>query len=437
MTQDQTQALLEEAQAVMVRYAPSFLPVVAVRAEGSFVYTADGRRLLDFTSGQMCSVLGHNHPEIVEAVVKASHEVMHLLSTMLSPPVVELCARLAELTPPGLDKTLLLNTGSESVEAAIRMAKLTTGGFEVWGFTGSWHGLTAGANASTYAAARRGYGPTLPGTTALPAPNSYRCPVRHCQNRCDLTCLEVGVEMADKQAVGAPAAIVVEPLLSTAGIIDLPEGYLARLKQVAQERGMRLILDEAQTALGRVGTLFAFERDGITPDFLALSKTLGGGLPLAATMTSAEVEEACYAKGFVYVTSHVSDPLPAEVGLAVLRVVEREHLAQRAREMGAYLRNRLEELQTRQECIGDVRGRGLLLGMEIVADRERKTPAPELGYAITQRCLELGLSMNIVRMPWAGGVFRIAPPLTISREEIDLGVEILERAIAECWAARG
>jgi 2,2-dialkylglycine decarboxylase (pyruvate) len=193
---------------------------------------------------------------------------------------------------------------------------------------------------------------------------------------------------------------------------------------------MLLILDEAQTGLGRTGLLFACERDGVTPDILTLSKTLGAGLPLSAVVTTAAIEEACHGRGFLFYTTHVSDPLPAAVGLKVLEVVERDGLAARAREAGARLEAGLRALQQRHECIGDVRGRGLLLGMEIVKDRLGKEPAPELGAAITRRCMTLGLSMNIVQLPSMGGVFRIAPPLTVADDEIDLGLDLLGKAIA-------
>ena len=424
-------AWLREAEAVLIRYCGAFSPLLIERASGSYLYTHDGRAILDFTSGQMCAVFGHSHPVVVKAVEKAARQRIHLLSTMLSPPVIQLCRELSGLLPEGLDKVILLNTGAESNEAALRMAKLAGGGFEVLGFAGSWHGMTAGAQSSTYAGVRHGYGPVIPGTSALPAPYAYRCPIRHCRDNCDHSCLEVGMELADRQSVGAPAAVIIEPVLSAAGIIDLPEGYLARLKALCEERGMFLILDEAQTALGRVGTTFAFERDGVVPDFLTLSKTLGGGLPLAATVTSADMEERCFSRGFLYITSHVSDPLPAEAGLAMLRIMLTEKLVEQAREKGAYLKSMLRELQEKHPCIGDVRGRGLLLGVEIVADREKRTPAPDLGHRITRRCLDLGLSMNIIRLPGMGGVFRIAPPLTVSREELELGVSILDQAIGE------
>ena len=358
--------------------------------------------------------------------------VAFLSSWMLSEPVIELCRGLAALLPASLERVLLLSTGSESNEAALRMAKLSTGRFEVVGLTASFHGLTGGTGASTYAMGRRGYGPGIPGAMAVPAPNCYRCPIRQCPDSCGFACLEAGFELVDAQSVGSLAACIVEPIISAGGVIVPPPGYFPRLKQLCEARGMLLILDEAQTGLGRLGTNFAFEQDGAVPDILTLSKTLGGGLPLAATVTSDAIEEVCQSNGFVHVTSHVSDPLPARVGLAVLEVVVGEQLAEQARCLGKRLRAGLEELEVRYEVIGDVRGRGLLLGVELVEDRETRTPAPRLGAAISQRALELGLNMNIVNFPGLSSVWRIAPPLTVTFEEIDRALEILDTAIRDC-----
>jgi 2,2-dialkylglycine decarboxylase (pyruvate) len=262
---------------------------------------------------------------------------------------------------------------------------------------------------------------------AIPAPNAYR-PRFGGDWRAEL---DDGFELIDRQSTGALAACIAEPILSSGGIIDLPPGYLAELQRRCHERGMLLVLDEAQTGLGRTGLTFAFERDGIVPDLLTLSKTLGAGLPLAAVLTTAEIEERCHERGFLFYTTHVSDPLPAAVGLKVVELLVRERLAERAVTAGERLSAGLRALMQRFECVGDVRGRGLLLGMEIVRDRHTRAPAPELGARVSDRCLELGLSTNIVRLPGMGGVFRIAPPLTVSDDEIDLGLAILERALAD------
>jgi len=266
----------------------------------------------------------------------------------------------------------------------------------------------------------------------LPTPNPYRCPIDHCRDRCDLTCLNAGMALADAQSVGAPAAVIVEPILSAGGIVPLPDGYLSALKGRCEERGMLLVVDEAQTALGRVGTMFAFEQHDVVPDFVALSKTLGGGLPLSATITTDAIEQDAFDKGFLHVTSHVSDPLPAAVGRAVLRTVIADDLGRRALAMGARLRAGLEDLQRRHEVIGDVRGVGLMLGVDMVGDRDTRAPDTRYGAAVTERCIELGLNVNIVKFAGLGSVLRIAPPLTISAEDVDLGLEILDQALTDC-----
>ena len=420
----------------LIRYAGSFAPFLVARANGAWVETADGRRVLDFTSGQICSTLGHNHPRIVAAIRGALNEVVHLNSWMLSEPVLALAERLASLSPPGLDKVILLNTGSEANEVALKLAKMRTGRFEVVGLARSFHGLLAGIASVNFSMAHAGYGPLLPGAFALPAPYAYRCPIRHCDGTCDCTCLEAGFELVDQQSVGSLCAVIAEPVLSAGGIIVPPDGYFRRLRELCDARGMLLVLDEAQTGFGRLGTMFGFEHDGIVPDLVAVSKTLGGGVPLAATITNSLVEEDCVGKGFLHVTSHVSDPLPAAAGLAVLEAIEEERLVERARQQGEYLLERLRELQAAHEQIGDVRGRGLLVGLELVEDRESRRPADALGAAVTAECLRRGLSMNIVRAGSGANCFRMAPPLTIGVDEIDLAVDILDSSLKAVVAER-
>ncbi|WP_407315405.1 aspartate aminotransferase family protein [Pseudomonas sp. nanlin1] len=429
MSNNQDPVFWQHAQNHLIRYGGTFEKRIIERAQGSFVYDADQTAILDFTSGQMSSLLGHGHPEISAVVAEHANNLDHLFSGMLSRPVVDLARKLAETLPSGLDRSLLLSTGGEANEAAIKMAKLVTGKYEVVSFAQSWHGMTGGAASATYSAGRKGYGPAAVGSYAIPAPYPYRPRFEH-NGQFDWQAeLDYAFALIDRQSSGSLAAFIAEPILSSGGLIDLPLGYLAALKQKCQERGMLLILDEAQTGVGRTGMMYAFERDGVVPDILTLSKTLGAGLPLSAVVTSTAIEELCYERGFLFYTTHVSDPLPAAVGLKVLEVVERDGLVERARVAGARLEHGLRALQERFDCIGDVRGRGLLLGMEIVKDRASKEPASELGAAITRECMNLGLSMNIVQLPGMGGVFRMAPPLTVSDSEIDLGLELIGKAI--------
>ncbi|MCU4178440.1 aspartate aminotransferase family protein [Bosea sp. BH3] len=413
----------------LTRYGPAFETIIVERAEGSFVYDADGRGILDFTSGQMSCVLGHTHPDIVSTVDRQMGSVAHLFSGMLSRPVVELAERLAALAP-GLDRVQLLSTGGESNEAAIRMAKLVTGGHEIVAFAQSWHGMTGGAASATYSAGRRGYGPAAAGSFVIPAPNSYRPRFTKPDGSNDWQAeLDDAFELVDRQSTGNLAAFIAEPILSSGGILELPLGYLAALKRKCEERGMLLILDEAQTGIARTGDMFAFQRDGVTPDIMTLSKTLGAGLPLAAVMASAEIEEKAHEKGYLFYTTHVSDPLPAAVGVTVLDVVARDNLVEQAVKSGERLKQGLISLQQKYECVGDVRGRGLLLGLEIVTDRQTKAPGFELGAQVMEEAMRRGLSMNIVKLPGMGGVFRIAPPLTVSDAEIDTGLKIMSEAI--------
>lgn len=414
----------------LIRYGGEFSTFRPERARGSHLYDADGRAVLDFTSGQLSSILGHGHPDVVAAVSRAAAHLDHLHSAMLSEPVLALAQRLTALAPAALDRAMFLSTGAESNEAALRLAKLVTGRHEVVAFAQSWHGVTGGASASTYAFGRRGYGPQGVGTFAIPAPDPLRGPFRTATGYDWRTELDYAFDLVDRQSTGSLAAFIAEPILSTGGMLELPVGYLGALAEHCRARGMLLVVDEAQTGLGRTGTMFAIERDEVVPDVLTLSKTLGAGLPLSAVLTTAAIEARAFDLGFLFYTTHASDPLPASVGLAVLDVIAREGLVARAAQAGAHLEHGLRALMAEHECVGDVRGRGLLLGMEVVADRESMAPDPERGSRITRRCLELGLSMNVVQRAGAGGVFRIAPPLTVTDAELERGLEILGEAIA-------
>ena len=241
----------------LIRYGGRFESLIIERAHGSFVYDADSRPILDFTSGQMSSILGHGHPEIAEVIARYARTLDHLFSGMLSRPVVDLATRLAALSPGALERSMLLSTGAEANEAAIKMAKLVTGKYEIVSFSQSWHGMTGAAASATYAAGRRGYGPSAVGCFSIPAPNTYR-PRFEREGRCDWRReLDDAFDQLDRQSNGSLAAFIAEPILSSGGIIDLPVGYLRGLKEKCLERGMLLIIDEAQTGVGRTGLMFA------------------------------------------------------------------------------------------------------------------------------------------------------------------------------------
>ncbi|OAA35708.1 Aminotransferase class-III [Beauveria brongniartii RCEF 3172] len=406
--------------------------VKVVKARGTYLSDAEGHQILDFTSGQRSSLLGHSHPEIVEVVKHQIETVDHLHSTMITQPVADLVLRLARLLPRPLEKTLLLNTGSESVEAAVKLAKAYTGKFEVIALTASYHGQTGAASAATFSKYRNTGLPCMPGQLAFPAPYAHGSPFQRDGTYCWEAEFDYGWSMIDRQTVGSLAAFLIEPILSGGGILELPSGYLSRLSAECKKRGVVLIVDEAQTGVGRTGKMFAFqEEEGFVPDILLLSKTLGCGLPLAALVTSAEIEKGSRNSVFYWNTTHQNDPLTAAVGNKTLEIVERDGLCQNAAERGAQLTQGLLRLQGKyRDWIGDVRGRGLLQGFELVSGPGAAKTANELGAAVVEQALAGGLSCSCVPSPAQGSVIRLVPPITVSNAEIDQALQILDESLA-------
>ena len=242
--------------------------------------------------------------------------------------------------------------------------------------------------------------------------------------------------MVDCASSGSLAAVIMEPILSSGGMLTLPPGYLKAMKAHCERRGMLLIIDEAQTGIGRCGDMFAFQHEGVVPDILTLSKTLGNGLPLSAVVTSNHIASVSKENGYLFYTTHVNDPLPAAVGLKVLEIVVRDNLVARSREAGIKLHAALQKLKSRYGCIGDVRGRGLMAGIEIVSDQKTKKPDIDLGTRLSEKMIELGLSANLSTMATFGGVFRIAPPITISDANLELSLNLMEEAFRTTEGSR-
>ena len=401
---------------------------IMVWGRGSVVRDINGKEYLDFNSGQMCAALGHNHPRIVQALQESSETLIHSHMSMFNDREIILAARLAEITPDGMDRSMFLTSGSDSNEAAMAIAKRYTGGYEFASPAVSFHGMNDSTRAVTFSGWHEGYGPYAPGHYPIIAPYRYRC--KFCKDRpaCDYSCLDTSFELVDAQADAPLAGVITEPLFSAGGVIELPQGWLRELKQRCEERGAMLIVDEAQTGLGKLGTMWAFEQEGVVPDIFTISKHFGGGVAISAAITTDEIEEKASETGLVVGHSHSNDPMPCNAAIASIDIVLEEMLVDVAQRIGVYWKEHLERLAQRHEIIGDIRGRGLLQGVELVKDRVTREPAFGDGQRIGRLCLENGLIMSVRR---GGSVFRFVPPFTTTEAQMDQAADILDRAISQ------
>ena len=406
----------------------AFAGPILVRGFGSLVWDVNGKEYVDFNSGQMCATLGHNHPRIIQALQESAQTLIHSHASLFNDREIILASRLAEVSPPGMNKSLFMGSGSDANEAAMAIAKKFTGGYEVASPMVSFHGQSEGARALTFAGWRKGYGPYAPGNYALLAPYRYRCTFCQGKPTCDYACLDASFDLLDAQAEGQVAAIITEPLFSAGGVIEAPPGWLRELKGRCEERGILLVLDEAQTGLAKLGTMWAFQQDGVVPDLFTISKHFGGGIAISAVVTTDEIEEKVAERGFSRGHSHTNDPLPCNAAIASLDIILEQNLTEVARGIGEYWRNHLQSLSDQFDIIGDIRGRGLIQGIELVKDRATKEPAYREGQEIGRRCLENGLILSVRR---GGSVLRFVPPFTTTQDLMDRAAQILEDAIRE------
>ena len=401
---------------------------VMVWGRGSVVRDVNGKEYLDFNSGQMCAALGHNHPRIVQALQESAETLIHSHMSMFNDREIILASRIAEISPRGMNRSMFLTSGSDSNEAAMAIARRYTGGYEVASPAVSFHGMNDSTRAVTFSGWHEGYGPYAPGNYPIFAPYKYRCTFCRERSACDFSCLDSSFELLDAQAAGQLAAVITEPLFSAGGVIDLPEGWLQELKKKCEHRGALLIVDEAQTGLAKLGTMWAFEQEGVVPDIFTVSKHFGGGIAISAAVTTDEIEEKVAETGLVVGHSHSNDPLPSNAAIASIDIILEEVLVDVAKKIGAYWRAHLEELARRHSIIGDIRGKGLLQGIELVEDRITKEPAYTAGQAVGRICLENGLILSVRRR---GSVFRFVPPFTTTEEQMDLAADILDHAFRQ------
>ena len=432
MTQKLTEAeLLEIARKYSFRSridSNSVSGPIMVWGRGSVVRDVNGKEYLDFNSGQMCGALGHNHPRITQALQESCETLIHSHMSMFNDKEIILAARLAEITPDGMDRSMFLTSGSDSNEAAMAIAKRYTGGYEIASPAVSFHGMNDSTRAVTFSGWHEGYGPYAPGHYPILAPYEYRC--AYCRDRggCDYTCLNTSFDLLDAQADGQLAGVITEPLFSAGGVIDLPQGWLRELKRRCEDRGALLIVDEAQTGLAKLGSMWGFDHEGVIPDIFTISKHFGGGVAISAAITTDEIEEKVSGSGLVVGHSHSNDPMPCNAAIASIDIIMEEILVDVSQRIGEYWREHLERLAKKHHIIGDIRGRGLLQGIELVTDRDTREPAFDQGRAIGRLCLENGLILSVRRN---GSVFRFVPPFTTTEAQLDEAAEILDHPISE------
>jgi 4-aminobutyrate aminotransferase-like enzyme len=408
---------------------------VLVRGQGVSLWDADDKEYLDFESGQVCASTGHCHPAYTQAIADQAAKLVQTGSGYTSPARVLLAKKLAQILPGDLECSYFACTGSEANEVALRLAKLVTGRSEIVSLVRGYHGMT---HASLSVTGLGGKFKTIPGSgilgaTFIPAPYGYRAPGGD-----DMAFFEQGMNLINWTTTAAPAAIILEVVMSVGGMIVPSKAYVQAIRKWCDETGTMMIVDECQSGVGRTGKWFAVEHFDVVPDIITTSKTLGGGTPLCGVTTTREIADRAAELGFHQSSSHTDDPFLCAVGLANIEILEREGLVENVATEGAYLKGKLEELRDKHEIVGDARGLGLMLGIEIVTDKASKTASPLHASAISEYCRENGLLLG--HRPTgavSGNVIRILPPFILQREETDRALAILEAAVQHAESAEG
>jgi 4-aminobutyrate aminotransferase len=394
------------------------------RAEGIWIEDLDGRRYMDF-HGNSVHHIGYGHPRLVAAIKRQLDDLSFAPRRFTNEPAVLLAEKLADIAPGDLSKTLFTTGGSDANEIALKIARAATGRFKTISFWDAFHGAGFGASSVGGEATFRSHiaGPLLPGTEHVAPFACYRCPYNHAgPDVCGLACAEMVRYVLDRE--GDVAAVIAEPMRAVPYVP--PPGFWASVRKACNDHGALLIFDEIPTGLGKTGRMFAFEHDDVVPDIVVLGKALGGGiLPIAATIAHRDLD-VCGDFAIGHYT-HEKNPVTARAALTTLEIIEDEDLVARSADLGMHAMNRLGEFAENCDAIGDIRGRGLMLGVEIVSDRENKTADNRRAENIYYRCMEAGLSFKISQ----GCVLTLSPPLTISMQELDAALAIVENAITQ------
>ncbi len=401
------------------------------RGSGCRVYGPRGEEYLDFCAGMATAGTGHCHPKVVAAIKKQAERLIHgPIGVLLYESIIELAEKLAEVTPPGLDQFLFLNSGSEAVEGSVKLARYVTGRPAVVAFVGAFHGRTLGATSLTTSKSkyRKHYEPLVGGTYFVPHPYCFRCPCGLAPATCGLKCFDFVQDLFDHCVDPSEvAAFIVEPVLGEGGYVPVPPGYMRRLRETCTNHGIMLIFDEIQTGFGRTGTMFAAQGFGVTPDIMVIAKAIASGMPLSAVVAPRDLM-AKWTPG-AHGTTFGGNPISCAAALATLDVFREERLLDNVQRQGRrameYLRQLLDS-RDRYPILGDVRGLGLMIGIELVEPGSR-TPNGKAVEAVLRGCLDRGL----ILYPCGsyGQSIRFIPPLIVTDSELDKGLDIFEQAL--------
>ncbi len=405
-----------------------FEPIEVERASGCFIFGSDGKKYLDCFSGIAVTNAGHGHPEVLAAAREQMEKLVHCCTYVYyNPRAGELAKLLADIAPGKLRKSFFCNSGAEAIEGALRLAKQFVGRREVVALTHSFHGRTVGTLSVTGNSGRKkGFGPYLSGVAFAPAPYCYRCPFRMGYPRCGMACAEHIADTIRFQTSGDVAAFIAEPVMGEGGIIVPPQEYFRAAVEIVRKEGALFIADEVQSGFGRTGNLFAIEHYGVEPDIMCMAKGIADGFPLGAFIARPDVGNSF--KPGDHLSTFGGNPISCAAAIANINVMRRDGLPGKAAERGAEIMRRLDAFREKCRIVGDVRGKGLMIGIELIADA-KKTPAPDVAKKARMALREKGVLVGV------GGVFgnvvRLQPPLVMTADEAAQAADALETILSD------